>query len=165
MDIEQVSPGNSKRKTYEEVYAQAQALCEGETNWQACVSNISSLVHFAFQHHWTGVYLFQENQLVLHSFQGPVACTRIDVGKGVCGTAFQKEETVLVPNVHEFEGHIACSSETNSEIVLPLFDANQMCIGVFDVDSIHLDAFDALDKEYLEAILSLLTHKNRFIHE
>ena len=100
----------------------------------------------------------KNNQLVLGPFQGPVACTRINNGKGVCGTAWQKAQTLIVPNVDEFEGHIACSSLTKSEIVIPIFDKNNTVIGVLDVDSDELNSFDATDEKYLKEVLNLIKY-------
>ena len=118
-------------------------------------SNLCSVLHFSFDFHWTGIYQVDGDELVLFTFQGPPACTRISKGKGVCGMAW-KNGLQIVPNVHEFEGHIACSSETNSEIVLPITDSQNNVWGVLDIDSKDFNNFDEIDANYLNALLNLL---------
>jgi L-methionine (R)-S-oxide reductase len=146
----------SKEQQYQGLLKQAAALFEGENNTIANMSNLCALLHHSFGFWWTGFYLVENNELVLGPFQGPVACTRIGFGKGVCGTAWKENKPLVVPNVHEFEGHITCSADSNSEIVLPVYNQNQ-CIGVFDVDSRDFDTFDNTDVVYLQKLLSLIT--------
>ena len=123
----------------------------------ANMANMAALLHEAFGFWWTGFYRVdpESDQLVLGPFQGPVACTRINFGKGVCGTAWERAETVIVPDVHQFPGHIACSSASNSEIVIPVFQGNKV-IAVLDIDSTEFNTFDQTDKEWLEKIVSLI---------
>jgi GAF domain-containing protein len=119
------------------------------------MANICAALKEQFGWLWVGFYLVEESELVLGPFQGPVACTRIQKGKGVCGAAWQNAQTILVPDVEKFPGHIACSSLSKSEIVLPVFSKNEI-IGVLDVDSIRLNEFDEIDQKYLEEILLIL---------
>ena len=121
----------------------------------AKMANVSATLHETFGFWWTGFYRVENNELVLGPFQGPIACTRIKYGRGVCGTSWQRGETVIVPNVHEFPGHIACSSASNSEIVVPVFH-NDKVIAVLDIDSTEFGTFDETDKAYLEQIVGLL---------
>ena len=121
----------------------------------ANMANVVAVLHETFGFWWTGFYRVEGQQLVLGPFQGPVACTRIPYGKGVCGTAWQRAETVIVPNVHEFAGHIACSSASNSEIVVPIIRDEQV-IAVLDIDSVDFGTFDEVDKGYLEEIALML---------
>ena len=120
------------------------------------MANICAALKFGMDFFWVGFYLVKNDQLVLGPFQGPVACTRINLGKGVCGTSWQKKEIIIVEDVEKFPGHIACSSLSKSEIVLPLFDAEKNVIGVFDVDSDELNSFDKTDEIYLNKIINLL---------
>ena len=156
----------NKEELYKEVLAQAASVVAGETDLIANMANVAALLHEAFGFWWTGFYRVitpsnsptrGENiqELVLGPFQGPLACTRIPFGKGVCGTAWAKAETIIVPNVHEFAGHIACSSESNSEIVVPMFQDGEI-IGVLDIDSKEYNTFDETDKRYLEKIVRLM---------
>ncbi len=144
-----------KQEQYELVIKQAEALFSDESNTLANMSNLCSLLHHNFGFWWTGFYMIQDDQLVLGPFQGPVACTRIDKGKGVCGTAWAENQIQIVPNVHEFEGHIACSAESNSEIVLPIVQRGDV-IGVLDIDSKEFDTFDQIDAENLQKLLALI---------
>ena len=121
----------------------------------AKMANVSAALHETFGFWWTGFYRVENDELVLGPFQGPIACTRIKYGRGVCWTSWQREETVIVPNVHEFPGHIACSSASNSEIVVPLIRDNKV-IAVLDIDSTEFGTFDETDKAYLEQIVGLL---------
>ncbi len=121
----------------------------------AKMANVSAALHETFGFWWTGFYRVENDELVLGPFQGPIACTRIKYGRGVCGTSWQRGETVIVPNVHEFPGHIACSSASNSEIVVPLIRDNKV-IAVLDIDSTEFGTFDETDKAYLEQIVGLL---------
>jgi L-methionine (R)-S-oxide reductase len=134
---------------------QIEALITGEEDLIANLANICAALKEQFNWFWVGFYLVKGNELVLGPFQGPVACTRIAMGKGVCGTAWQQAETLIVADVDEFPGHIACSSLSRSEIVLPLFNGNEV-VGVLDVDSEHLSHFDGVDKQYLEQVVKLV---------
>ena len=152
----------NKEELYKEVLAQAASVVAGETDLIANMANVAALLHEAFGFWWTGFYRVkpsevshQKSELVLGPFQGPLACTRIPFGKGVCGTAWAKAETIIVPNVHEFAGHIACSSESNSEIVVPMFQDGEI-IGVLDIDSKEYNTFDETDKRYLEQIVGIV---------
>lgn len=130
---------------------QLQALVAGETDPIANMANIAAALHEAFHFWWTGFYRVDGNELVLGPFQGPIACTRIPYGRGVCGTAWQRGETVVVPDVHQFAGHIACSSASNSEIVVPIRRGSEI-IAVLDIDSTDFNTFDDIDRQYLEQI-------------
>lgn len=144
-----------KKEQYESLIPQIAALLEGETDLVANLANVCAALKEQFGWFWVGFYLVKQDELVLGPFQGPVACTRIGKGKGVCGTAWERAETLIVPNVDAFPGHIACSSLSRSEIVLPLFK-NGKVIGVLDVDSEYLDHFDSTDAQYLEQIINLI---------
>lgn len=148
----------TKEEKYKTLLPQIDALIEPEGDLTANLANITAALHRSFGFWWTGFYLVKGNQLVLGPFQGPVACTRIALGKGVCGTAWQQAQTIVVPNVDEFPGHIACSSASKSEIVVPVF-ANGEVVAVLDVDSEHLAFFDDTDKIYLEQIAQLAGKK------
>ncbi len=141
----------TKQETYKSILPQIEALMAGETDMIAKMANVAAVLHEAFGFWWTGFYRVEGQQLVLGPFQGPIACTRIPYGKGVCGTAWQRAETVIVPNVHEFAGHIACSSASNSEIVVPIM-RNKQVIAVLDIDSTEFGTFDETDQLYLEQI-------------
>ena len=141
----------TKEEQYKEIIPQIQALVAGESDLIANMANIAAVLHEAFHFWWTGFYIVKGKELVLGPFQGPIACTRIPYGKGVCGTTWAKGETIIVPNVHEFEGHIACSSASKSEIVVPLRRNNEI-IAVLDIDSAEYNTFDAIDRTYLEQI-------------
>ena len=144
-----------KAKKYDLLLRQAQSLAEGETDDIALMANLSAIIHEAFHFWWTGFYRVVGDELVLGPFQGPLACTRIARGRGVCGTAWQEGRTLVVPDVHQFKGHIACSSASQSEIVVPVF-RNGEIIAVLDIDSEHLSTFDDVDKEWLERIVECL---------
>ena len=145
----------SKTGKYQEIYKQIESIVGGETDQIANMANTAALLHEAFGFWWTGFYMVKGEQLVLGPFQGPVACTRIGFGKGVCGTSWSRRETIVVPNVHEFPGHIACSSLSQSEIVVPMFRDNEV-YAVLDIDSKELSTFDETDKDWLEKIVRLL---------
>lgn len=147
---------SSKEEKYKQLIPQIKALLEGEEDAVANMANVCAALKYGLEFFWVGFYLVKNNQLVLGPFQGPVACTRINKGKGVCGTAWQSEQTIIVPDVEKFEGHIACSALTKSEIVIPIFNQNNTVIGVLDVDSDELNTFDAIDDKYLREILNLL---------
>jgi L-methionine (R)-S-oxide reductase len=145
----------TKEEQYQAILPQIKGLLEGENDLIANLANISAALKEQFGWLWVGFYLVKNDELVLGPFQGPVACTRIKKGRGVCGTSWAKEETLIVPDVEKFPGHIACSSLSKSEIVLPLRSGENV-IGVFDIDSIDLNTFDETDQKYLEEILQLL---------
>ena len=144
----------NKAQKYQEIYKQIESVTDGESDMIANMANSAALLHEAFGFWWTGFYIVKENELVLGPFQGPVACTRIGFGKGVCGSAWKRRETIVVPNVHEFPGHIACSSLSQSEIVVPIF-SNDEVYAVLDIDSKELSTFDETDQEWLEKIVCL----------
>lgn len=147
----------SKEKKYALLLPQIKAVIAGEDDKIANLANIASALKYTFNFWWVGFYLVKNDELVLGPFQGPVACTRIKKGKGVCGTSWQEEKTIIVPNVDEFPGHIACSSASKSEIVLPVFDKNSNVLMVLDVDSEYLNFFDETDNKYLTKICSLIS--------
>lgn len=150
------SKTSDRGKIYEEIAPQVESLVAGETDLVANLANITAVLKEAFGFFWVGFYLKKGNQLVLNAFQGPLACTRIDFDKGVCGHAYTTRETVIVPNVDEFPGHIACSSASKSEIVLPIFDGAGEVFGVLDVDSDKLDDFSNLDADGLQKIVNII---------
>ncbi|WP_028522412.1 GAF domain-containing protein [Runella limosa] len=141
---------------YEHLYPQIEALVEGETDLIANLANIAAALKEAFQFFWVGFYISKNGQLVLGPFQGPIACTRIQYHRGVCGACYTRRETIIVPNVEEFPGHIACSSASKSEIVLPVFDVNGEVAMVLDVDSDQLNDFSEVDAKGLEKITALI---------
>jgi L-methionine (R)-S-oxide reductase len=145
-----------KEEKYRELYPQIKALVEDEKDLTANLANICAALKFGMNFFWVGFYLVKEDQLVLGPFQGPVACTRINKGKGVCGASWEKARTIIVEDVDQFPGHIACSSLSKSEIVLPLFNKQDGVVGVLDVDSDELSSFDATDEKYLKQIINLL---------
>lgn len=151
-----VHKDNSKTKQYAEALSQLELLVDGESDVIANLANIMACLKYGFGYFWVGVYLVKDDELVLGPFQGPLACTRIRKGKGVCGTAWQDNKTLLVPNVDEFPGHIACSSASKSEVVVPIRNSNGDVIGVFDVDSDRLDDFCNEDVEGLEKVTKLI---------
>ena len=141
----------TKEEKYQEIIPQIQSLIADESDLIANMANIAAVLHEAFHFWWTGFYIVKNNELVLGPFQGPIACTRIPYNRGVCGTAWAQNKTLVVPNVHEFPGHIACSSESKSEIVVPI-RKNGEVIAVLDIDSAEYNTFDNIDKTYLEQI-------------
>jgi len=147
----------TKIEKYKTLFEQIKAVVEDEDDVIANMANMSAMLHETFGFWWTGFYRVdpESAQLVLGPFQGPVACTRIAFGKGVCGTAWKRKGTVVVPDVHQFPGHIACSSASNSEIVVPVFRDEEV-VAVLDIDSTDFNTFDDTDKEWLERIVSLL---------
>lgn len=144
---------------YAELAPQIEALIAGETDLIANLANIAAVLKEAFGFFWVGFYLVKGDQLVLGPFQGPLACTRIGFGEGVCGHTWQKKKTVLVPDVEEFPGHIACSSLSRSEIVIPVFGKDGEVMGVLDVDSDALDDFSQTDAEGLGRIIRILENR------
>jgi L-methionine (R)-S-oxide reductase len=146
----------AKEVQYEHLIPQIKALVEGEPNLIANQGNLCAALKEQFNWLWVGFYMIEgEDQLVLGTFQGPVACTRIKKGKGVCGTAWAQEKTIIVPDVELFPGHIACSSLSKSEIVLPFY-RNGNLVGILDVDSVELNSFDELDAKFLSELLTFL---------
>lgn len=148
--------GDSKKELYENLLPQIKALMEGETDVIANMANISACLKYTFNFWWVGFYRVLGDALVLGPFQGPLACTRIAKGKGVCGTAWQEAKTIIVPDVDAFPGHIACSSLTKSEIVVPIINKG-VVTAVLDIDSEKADNFDDTDKFYLEKIAALIS--------
>lgn len=145
----------NKEQKYQEVYKQIESVVDGEPDQIANMANTAALLHEAFGFWWTGFYIVKDGVLVLGPFQGPVACTRIGFGKGVCGTSWERKETIVVPDVHQFPGHIACSSLSNSEIVVPMFHGDDV-YAVLDIDSKDFSTFDSTDQFWLEKIVRLL---------
>ncbi len=145
----------TKQEQYESIIPQIAGLIEGESDLIANLANIAAALKEQFNWFWVGFYLVKDEELVLGPFQGPVACTRIKKGKGVCGTSWEKEETIVVPDVDQFPGHIACATASRSEIVVPLFKDGNV-IGVLDVDSEYLSHFDDVDNIYLNKIIKLM---------
>ncbi|MES2388621.1 MAG: GAF domain-containing protein [Bacteroidota bacterium] len=148
-----ILPGTSKAETYRSLLPQISALIEGEPDPIANLANIAAALHTAFPNLWTGFYIVRNNELVLGPFQGPVACTRIAFNKGVCGTAWAENRTIVVPDVDAFPGHIACSSASRSEIVVPGRVNGEVRL-VLDIDSPELNAFDETDALYLEQLMA-----------
>lgn len=147
----------TKAERYALLTRQIEAVVAGENDPIARMANIASMIHHTFDFWWTGFYRVVGNELILGPFQGTLACTRIAFGRGVCGTAWREERTIVVPDVEQFEGHIACSSASRSEIVVPIRQGGQI-IGVLDIDSRELATFDSIDQEWLEQIAALITH-------
>jgi L-methionine (R)-S-oxide reductase len=145
----------TKEEQYVALLPQIKGLLQGESDEVANMANIAAALKEQFGWLWVGFYRVVNDELVLGPFQGPVACTRIRKGRGVCGSSWQEEKTLIVPDVEKFPGHIACSSRSRSEIVIPVFSGKEV-IGVLDVDSELLDQFDETDRRYLEEIVSLL---------
>ena len=145
-----------KEEQYKLLVRQIASLVDGESDVIAVMSNVAAAIHQTMGFWWTGFYRVVGDELVLGPFQGPVACMHIPYGKGVCGTAWQRAKTVVVPDVEQFPGHIACSSESKSEIVVPVFGNDSKVIAVLDIDSEQLATFDDTDRRYLEEICSLI---------
>lgn len=150
-----VVEGQTKAERYASLLPQIKALIEGESNLVANLANISAALHEAFGFWWVGFYLVEGDELVLGPFQGPVACTRIGRGRGVCGTAWQRGQTIVVEDVELFPGHIACSSASRSEIVVPMWKGDKVW-GVLDIDSEKLATFDECDQEWLEKLCQMI---------
>lgn len=151
----EISQGNKEDK-YRLLYSQIVSLTNGETDTIANMANIAAMIHETFGFWWTGFYRVIGGQLVLGPFQGPLACSRIAYGRGVCGTAWKEGKTQLVPDVELFPSHIACSSASKSEIVVPIFNSENIVTAVLDIDSKELATFDECDREWLERIVKLL---------
>ncbi|WP_268123643.1 GAF domain-containing protein [Roseivirga pacifica] len=150
-----VSNTATKEEKYQSLIPQIEALVTGEPDLTANLANITAALKYGMDFFWVGFYLVKDDELVLGPFQGPIACTRIRKGKGVCGTSWEKAETVLVENVDEFPGHIACSSDSKSEIVLPAMKDGEVVL-ILDVDSDKLKDFDATDQQYLEQLMKVV---------
>jgi len=151
--------GGTKEEQYRSLLPQIKGLLEGETDLVANLANVCAALKEQFGWLWIGFYLVKEELLVVGPFQGPVACTRIKKGKGVCGTSWLEKKTLIVPDVEKFPGHIACSSLSKSEIVLPIIRSGQV-VGVLDVDAVSLNDFDELDSIYLQKIIDLIEWSN-----
>lgn len=147
-------PQGTKTERYEALLPQIASVVEDESDMIANMANIASMLHEAFGFWWTGFYRVLDGVLVLGPFQGPLACTRIKLGKGVCGTAWQQAQTIVVPDVDQFPGHIACSSASRSEIVVPVKIKGEV-VAVLDIDSAELNTFDETDKLYLERLVEI----------
>lgn len=145
----------TKEEQYQTLFPQVKALIEGETDVVANMANLAAALKEQFNWLWIGFYLVKEGELVLGPFQGPVACTRIKKGRGVCGTAWAETKTLIVPDVEKFPGHIACSSLSRSEIVVPIIVNNEV-VGVLDADSAELNQYDEVDKIWLEKMIKLI---------
>ena len=150
-----IATSTKKEERYEILLPQIEALISGETDLIANLSNMAAALKQTFNFFWVGFYLVKGNELVLGPFQGPIACTRIGLGKGVCGTSWKEKRTIIVPNVDEFPGHIACSSDSKSEIVLPAFKNGNVAL-VLDVDSDKLNDFDAVDELFLQQVMQVI---------
>ncbi|KXZ68208.1 Free methionine-R-sulfoxide reductase [Acinetobacter venetianus] len=144
-----------KAEQYQSIIPQIQAIIEDETDVIANLANICAALKQQFDWFWIGFYLVKDNELVLGPFQGPIACTRIAIGRGVCGSAWQQQQVIIVPDVDQFPGHIACSSASRSEIVLPMMK-NGECLGVLDIDSSELNQFDEVDAKYLKQLIAMI---------
>ena len=145
-----------KEEQYKLLVSQIASLIDGEKDMIAVMSNVAAAIHQTMGFWWTGFYRVRDNELLLGPFQGPIACMHIPYGKGVCGTSWQRAETIVVPDVEQFPGHIACSSESKSEIVVPVFGRDGKVMAVLDIDSEHLATFDDIDRKYLEEICQLI---------
>jgi GAF domain-containing protein len=152
-----MTPGQNRADAYRELLPQLLAMIEAERDTIATLANVSAALHQAFGFHWVGFYIVRGDELVLGPFQGPVACTRIAKGKGVCGTAWSTNSTQLVPDVEAFPGHIACSAQTKSEIVVPVRDEQGGVWAVLDIDSDKADGFSDVDQDALEQLAAWLT--------
>lgn len=151
---------DKKRNRYQRIYSQLKELLEPHDNIIANMSTIVAVLHHKFDYYfWTGFYILQEGDLIVGPYQGPVACIKLEKDTGVCWAAINKMESIVVPDVHKFPGHIACDSRSNSEIVVPVKDSNGKIKGVLDVDSKDFESFNKVDKEELERIVDLLNKK------
>ena len=155
MSEQLIISGETKQERYEALLPQIEAVVEDEPDLIANMANVAAMLHETFGFWWTGFYRVEGQELVLGPFQGPMACTRIKKGRGVCGTAWAEAQTQVVPDVDQFPGHIACSSASRSEIVVPIFKEGEV-IAVLDIDSDRLSTFDETDRRYLEQVVELL---------
>ena len=155
MSEQLIISGETKQERYEALLPQIKAVIEDEPDLIANMANVAAMLHETFGFWWTGFYRVEGEELVLGPFQGPMACTRIKKGRGVCGTAWAEAQTQVVPDVDQFPGHIACSSASRSEIVVPIFKEGEV-IAVLDIDSAQLNTFDQTDRHYLEQVVEML---------
>lgn len=155
MSEQLIISGETKQERYEALLPQIKSVIEDEPDLIANMANVAAMLHETFGFWWTGFYRVEGQELVLGPFQGPMACTRIKKGRGVCGTAWAEAQTQVVPDVDQFPGHIACSSASRSEIVVPIFKEGEV-IAVLDIDSAQLGTFDQTDRRYLEQIVKML---------
>lgn len=155
MSEQLIISGETKQERYEALLPQIKAVVEDEPDLIANMANVAAMLHETFGFWWTGFYRVEGQELVLGPFQGPMACTRIKKGRGVCGTAWAEAQTQVVPDVDQFPGHIACSSASRSEIVVPIFKEGEV-IAVLDIDSAQLNTFDQTDRHYLEQVVEML---------
>ena len=155
MSEQLIISGETKQERYEALLPQIKAVVEDEPDLIANMANVAAMLHETFGFWWTGFYRVEGQELVLGPFQGPMACTRIKKGRGVCGTAWAEAQTQVVPDVDQFPGHIACSSASRSEIVVPIFKEGEV-IAVLDIDSAQLSTFDQTDRRYLEQVVKML---------
>ncbi len=155
MSEQLIISGETKQERYEALLPQIKAVVEDEPDLIANMANVAAMLHETFGFWWTGFYRVEGEELVLGPFQGPMACTRIKKGRGVCGTAWAEAQTQVVPDVDQFPGHIACSSASRSEIVVPIFQEGEV-IAVLDIDSAQLGTFDQTDRHYLEQVVEML---------
>ncbi len=155
MSEQLIISGETKQERYEALLPQIKAVVEDEPDLIANMANVAAMLHETFGFWWTGFYRVEGQELVLGPFQGPMACTRIKKGRGVCGTAWAEAQTQVVPDVDQFPGHIACSSASRSEIVVPIFKEGEV-IAVLDIDSAQLNTFDQTDRRYLEQVVRML---------
>ncbi len=153
-----IDPTADKASQYEALLPQISSVIADESDWVAIWANTVAMLHDAFGFFWVGFYRVVETQLVVAPFQGAVCCSRIDYGRGVCGTAWKEQHTIIVPDVERFPGHIACSSLSRSEIVVPLFHKGNV-VAVLDIDSTELNSFDSTDSLYLEQLMQILAQK------
>ena len=152
-----IDPSLTKAEKYEQLLPQMDTLMDRDVNLTANLANIAAALKYGMGFFWVGFYIVENNELILGPFQGPVACTRIGYGKGVCGTAWQQQSTLIVEDVETFPGHIACNSDSKSEIVVPVIkDKDNKVIMVLDVDSDRLAAFDTTDQKYLELLAGMI---------
>ncbi|MDD4141473.1 MAG: GAF domain-containing protein [Bacteroidales bacterium] len=153
------TPNADKATRYKEIIPQIRSLVSSEKDMTANMANISAVLKEVFNFLWVGFYFVKESELVLGPFQGPIACTRIQKGRGVCGQSWARGETIIVPDVNSFQGHIACSSASKSEIVVPVINSEDEVLAILDIDSEMNGFFDSTDKRYLETIAEILINK------
>jgi GAF domain-containing protein len=156
--------GQTKEENYIQLISNIRGLLHGESDFIANLANTCSLIYYSLGHHWVGFYRVIKDELVLGPFHGPVACTRIEFGKGVCGKAWEQKGTIIVNDVHQFPGHIACSELSNSEIVIPII-VKEKVLAVLDLDSVEFYTFDEIDQLYLEDICRILaeSYERKFV--
>lgn len=154
-----VVSGKTKTEKYQSLLPQIRSLVEGEIDFIANISNIIAALKYGMNYFWVGIYFVKQNELVLGPFQGPIACTRIALGKGVCGKSWKEKKTIIVEDVEKFPGHIACNSDSKSEIVIPCFK-NDEVFAVLDIDSDRLSDFNKTDKDYLEMVSEIISGLN-----